>query len=106
MRSSSPRSRVDCAAAMPQLPAIAESYPGFEVSTWFAYLAPAGAPADVVTKLNSEITAAMRHPGVEKKLHAIGAELNPGTPQDLQRFLEADIERWAKVIKQAGIKID
>ncbi|MCC6776477.1 MAG: tripartite tricarboxylate transporter substrate binding protein [Hyphomicrobiales bacterium] len=93
-------------AAMPQLPTVAETYPGFEVSTWFAYLAPAATPAEVVAKLNAEIARAMRHPEVEKKLLGIGAELNPGTPQDLRRFLEADIERWAKVIKQAGIKID
>jgi tripartite-type tricarboxylate transporter receptor subunit TctC len=94
-------------AAMPTIPSVAESgYPGFEVSTWFAYLAPAGTPADVVTKLNAEITSAMRHPEVAKRLHNIGAELDPGSPQDLQRFLEADIRRWASVIKQAGIKID
>jgi tripartite-type tricarboxylate transporter receptor subunit TctC len=94
-------------AAMPAIPTVAGSgYPGFEVSTWFAYLAPAGTPADVVAKLNAEITSAMRHPEVEKRLQNIGAELNPGSPQDLQRFLEADIERWAKVVKQAGIRID
>jgi len=93
--------------AMPELPTVAESgYPGFEVSTWFAYLAPAGTPAAVVTKLNTEINAAMRSPEVEKRLQNIGAELNPGTPQDLGRFLEADMARWAKVIAQAGIKLD
>jgi tripartite-type tricarboxylate transporter receptor subunit TctC len=94
-------------AAMPNLPTLAESgYPGFDVSTWFAYLAPAGTPADIVAKLNADITAAIRHPEVTKRLQNVGAELNPGTPQDLQRFLEVDIERWAKVIKQAGIKLD
>jgi tripartite-type tricarboxylate transporter receptor subunit TctC len=94
-------------AAMPSLPTVAESgYPGFDVSTWFAYLAPAGTPADIVARLNAEITAAMRHPDVAKRLGAIGAELDPGSPQDLQRFLESDMERWAKVIKQAGIKLD
>ncbi len=94
-------------AAMPAIPTVAESgYPGFDVSTWFAYMAPAGTPADVVAKLNTEITSAMRDPEVAKRLQNIGAELNPGSPQDLRRFLESDIERWAKVIKQADIKID
>jgi tripartite-type tricarboxylate transporter receptor subunit TctC len=94
-------------AVMPDIPTVAESgYPGFEVSTWFAYLAPAGTPPDVVAKLNAEITAAMRDPEVLKRLQGIGAELNPGSPQDLQRFLEADIERWAKVVNQADIKVE
>ena len=94
-------------AAMPQLPTLAESgFPGFDVSTWFAYLAPAGTPNEIVSKLNADLTAAIRHPEVTKRLQNVGAELNPGTPQDLQRFLEADIERWAKVIQQAGIKLD
>jgi tripartite-type tricarboxylate transporter receptor subunit TctC len=94
-------------AAMPALPTVAESgYPGFDVSTWFAYLAPAGTPQDVVTKLNTELTAAIRYPEVSKRLQGLGAELNPGTPQDLRRFLEEDVERWAKVVKAAGVKVD
>jgi tripartite-type tricarboxylate transporter receptor subunit TctC len=94
-------------AAMPSLPTVAESgYPGFDVSTWFAYLAPAGTPPDVVAKLNADITAAMRHPEVSKRLQGLGAELNPGTPQDLRRFLDEDVERWAKVVKAASIKVD
>ena len=93
--------------AMPDVPTVAESgYPGYEVSTWFAYLAPAGTPSEVVARLNQELTGAMRHPEVEKRLQNIGAELNPGSPEDLKRFLESDIERWAKVIKQAGIKVN
>ncbi|MGE0874802.1 MAG: tripartite tricarboxylate transporter substrate binding protein [Burkholderiales bacterium] len=93
--------------AMPNLPTVAESgYPGFEVSTWFAYLAPAGTPADVVAKLNTQINAAMKNPAVAKRLTNVGAELKPGTPQDLQKYIEADIDRWAKVIKQAGIKLE
>jgi tripartite-type tricarboxylate transporter receptor subunit TctC len=94
-------------AAMPNLPTLVESgYPGFDVSTWFAYLAPAGTPAEIVNKLNADIAAAIRNPVVSKRLQSVGAELNPGTPQDLQRFLEADIERWAQVIKKAGVKLD
>ncbi len=94
-------------ASLPQTPTVAESgYPGYEVSTWFGYLAPAGTPADVVAKLNAEINAALKHPDVEKRLLALGAELDPGTPQTFGKFLEADMNRWAKVIKQAGIKAD
>ena len=94
-------------AALPDMPTVAESgYPGYEVSTWFGYLAPAGTPVDVVTRLNAEINAALRHPEVQNKLAALGAELDPGTPQAFGKFLEADMKRWASVIKQAGIKAD
>src|SRR3954469_14658948 len=90
--------------ALPDMPTVAESgYPGYEVSTWFGYLAPAGTPAEVVNKLNAEINAALKNPDVQKKLVALGAELDPGTPQAFGKYLEADMNRWAKVIKQAGI---
>ncbi len=94
-------------AAMPELPTVAESgYPGYEVSTWFGYLAPAGTPVEIVNKLNAAINAALKDPGVEKKLVALGAELDPSTPQAFGKFLEADMTRWARVIKQVGIKAD
>jgi tripartite-type tricarboxylate transporter receptor subunit TctC len=94
-------------SALPDLPTVAESgYPGYEVSTWFGYLAPAGTPPEVVNKLNAEINAALKHPDVEKRLVALGAELDPGTPQAFGAYLEADMTRWARVIKQAGIKSD
>ena len=86
---------------------MAESgYPGYEVSTWFDYLAPAGTPIEIVSRLNAEIGAALKHADVEKKLVNLGAELDSGTPQDFRRFLEADMTRWARVIRQAGIKAD
>ena len=94
-------------SALPDLPTVAESgYPGYEVSTWFGYLAPAGTPPDVVARLNAEINSALKHPEVQKRLVALGAELDPGTPQDFAKFLAADMTRWARVIKQAGIKAD
>jgi len=94
-------------SALPDMPTVAESgYPGYEVSTWIGYLAPAGTPPEIVAKLNSEINAALKSPEVEKKLVALGAELDPGTPQAFGKFLEADMVRWARVIKQAGIKAD
>ncbi len=94
-------------SALPDLPTVAESgYPGYEVSTWFGYLAPAGTPAEIVNKLNAEINAALKHPDVEKRLVALGAELDPGTPAAFGKYLEADMNRWARVIKQAGIKAD
>jgi len=93
--------------ALPDMPTVAESgYPGYEVSTWFGYLVPAGTPPEIVNKLNAEINAALKHPDVQKRLVSLGAELDPGTPQAFGKFLEGDMERWARVIKQAGIKAD
>ena len=94
-------------AALPELPTVAESgYLGDEVSTWFGYLAPAGTPNEIVNRFIAEINAALRHPEVEKKLANPGAELDPNTPQAFRAFLEADMARWAKVIRQAGIKVE
>ncbi len=94
-------------SALPDMPTVAESgYPGYEVTTWFGYLAPAGTPPEVVNKLNAEVNAAIRNSDVQKKLVALGAELVPGTPQAFGKFLEADMARWTRVIKQAGIKAD
>lgn len=91
--------------ALPDMPTVAElGYPGYEVSTWFGYLAPAGTPPEIVARLNSEINAALKSPEVEKRLVSLGAELDPGTPQAFGDYLAADMARWAKVIKQAGIK--
>ena len=87
-------------SALPDMPTVAESgYPGYEVTTWFGYLAPVGTPPEVVSKLNAEINAALRNPDVQKKLVALGAELDPGTPQAFGKFLEADLARWTRVIK-------
>lgn len=94
-------------AVMPDLPTMSElGYKDVDVSTWFAFLAPAGTPADVVSRLNAELTAGMRQPDAMKRLQSAGAELNPGSPQDLQMFLEADVARWAAVVRKAGIKLE
>jgi tripartite-type tricarboxylate transporter receptor subunit TctC len=89
------------------LPTVAESgYPTYEVSTWFGYLAPAGTPEPIINRLNKEIRDALADPDVQKKLRGLGMELNSGSPQEFRAFLEADVERWAKVIKEAGIKLE
>lgn len=88
----------------PDLPTVAESgYPAYEVSTWFAFLATAGTPEAAVSRLNAELRSALRAPAVEKRLLALGMELEPGSPADLATFLERDVERWARVVRAAGI---
>lgn len=90
--------------AWPELPTVAESgYPAYEVSTWFAFLATGGTPEAAVTRLNAELRAALRAPAVEKRLLALGMEIETGSPGELAAFLERDVERWAKVVRAAGI---
>jgi tripartite-type tricarboxylate transporter receptor subunit TctC len=88
----------------PDLPTVAESgYPAYEVSTWFAFLAPAGTPTPVVARLNDELRAALRLPQIEKRLLGLGMQIETGSPSELASFLERDVERWAKVVRAAGI---
>ena len=90
--------------AWPDLPTVAESgYPAYEVSTWFAFLAPAGTPETMVSRLNADLRAALRTPAVEKRLLGLGMVIEPGTSAELAAFLERDVERWAKVVRAAGI---
>ena len=96
------RSRV-----LPDVPTVAESgFPDFEVRPWYAFVAPAGTPEAVVVKLNTAIGAALKSPEVAGKLLNLGIELDPGSPQDLGNFLQADAAHWSKLIKQAGIKLE
>lgn len=92
---------------LPNVPTAAESgFPAFDVRPWYAFLAPAGTPPAIVAKLNAAITDAMKTPAVEAKLLDLGLELDPGTPEALEKFLRADVARWDKVIKQAGIRLE
>lgn len=94
-------------ALAPDLPTIAESgLPGYESSTWFAIVAPAGTPRDIVARLNGGIVRAVQLPDVREKLRALGAEPFTSTPEQLSEFLRAEVARIAKVVKAAGIRLD
>ena len=93
------------ASSMPELPTIAESgLPGYDAATWGGILAPAGTPKDVVTKLNGAMNAALKQDDVRAKLSGAGIEVQGGTPADFARVIEAEIEKWGRVVKQAGIE--
>ncbi len=90
--------------ALPEVPTVAESgLPGFQSSLWYALLAPAGTPAPVVKRLNSELIRIVRTPAISDQLLAQGAEAIGSSPEEFTTFLRADIERWKKVVKEAGI---
>jgi tripartite-type tricarboxylate transporter receptor subunit TctC len=94
-------------AALPDLPTIAESgYPGFEASSWFGLLAPAGTPAAVVARLNAEGNKWLASPEAKEKLAAQGAIAAGGSPEDFARHVTAETTKWAKVVKESGAKVE
>jgi tripartite-type tricarboxylate transporter receptor subunit TctC len=94
-------------AAMPELPTIAESgYPGFEASSWFGLLAPAGTPPAVIAKLNTEGNKWLATPEAKDKLLAQGAIAAGGSPEDFAHHITAETAKWAKVVKESGAKVE
>ncbi|MBI2294805.1 MAG: tripartite tricarboxylate transporter substrate binding protein [Betaproteobacteria bacterium] len=93
--------------AAPDLPSIAEAaLPGFEVTNWIGIFAPAGTPRDAVTKLNSETIRIMRAPEIQNRLLNEGAKSPAKTTEEFGAYVRAEIAKWAKVIQQAGIRVD
>jgi tripartite-type tricarboxylate transporter receptor subunit TctC len=92
--------------AAPEYPAMAETLPGFDVTNWIGIFAPAGTPAEIVTKLNAEITRIMTLPETQSRLAGEGAKFAPNTPADFAAFQKREIAKWAKVIKDAGVRAD
>ena len=90
--------------AFPDLPAVSETLPGFEVVAWFALFAPAGTPPAIVARLNAETDRALKLADVREKIAQAGSDPIGGTPDELARFLAGDIAKWARVTREAGIK--
>jgi len=91
--------------AMPQLPTVSESgLPGFEAASYYIVLGPANTPGAIVARLNSEIVKASRLPDVKERLSTQGATIVGGSPQQAIAHIEAEIARWTKVVRTAGIK--
>jgi tripartite-type tricarboxylate transporter receptor subunit TctC len=86
------------------LPAIAEELPGYELVAWFALMAPARTPADIVQKVHDASVKSLGEAGVKEKYALIGIDPAPMGPQELGKFIEAEIAHWAKLVKLAGIQ--
>jgi tripartite-type tricarboxylate transporter receptor subunit TctC len=94
--------------AMPELPTVEEAgqLKGFEASSWFGLLAPAGTPVDVVNRLQQETAKALNSPAMKEKLLAQGAIPSGNTPTEFAKLIEAEIKKWAPVVKASGAKVD
>jgi tripartite-type tricarboxylate transporter receptor subunit TctC len=93
--------------AAPELPTISESgVPGFEVNNWIGLFAPSGTPAEIVRRLNAEVTRIMQSPEVAGRMAQQGERFSPNTPEDFARFVRAEAAKWEKVIRDAGLKAE
>ncbi len=90
--------------AFPDIPAIAETVPGFESVSWGGVVVPAGVPQAIVARLNKEVNAALALPHVREKFAAFGVELQGGPPEAFASQIRKDAAKWADVINRAGIK--
>ena len=88
----------------PDVPAIAEDLPGYELIAWFALMAPAKTPREIVQKLHDAAVAGLAKPEVRDKFAAIGTDIAPMSPGELGKFVQTEITKWARLVKEAGIQ--
>jgi len=93
-------------SALPELPPVADAVPGYEVLTWQGLVAPAGTPAEIINRLNSELVKALKNPEFEARMRGMGLELYGTTPEQFAQFIKDEHAKWAKVIKATGARID
>ena len=91
---------------LPDVPAMAEFLPGYEASGWYGVGGPTGTSAEIVNKLNNEINAALADRQLKARLADLGGTVIAGSPADFGKLIAEETEKWAKVIKSAGIKPD
>ena len=94
------------APAAPELPTIAETLPGFTAVAWFGVLAPAGTPAAVITRLSAEFDRIVHEPDTEKQFAVIGGEPVGGSPATFATLIRAEIPKWIRVAREAGIRVE
>jgi tripartite-type tricarboxylate transporter receptor subunit TctC len=91
----------------PDLPTMAEAgLPGFDITTWYGLMAPAGTPSAIVAKWNAEVTKILNAPDVKERLAAQGAEAAPMTPDQFAAFIKSEIPKYARIVKASGAKVD
>ena len=83
-----------------------QGYPGFEAVNWYAFVAPGKTPKNLIDFWNRELVKALKDPEVSKELAKHGLEPQPGTPEELAKYMEAETEKWARVVRSANIKAE
>ena len=91
--------------ALPEVPTVGEFLPGYEASIWYGVGVPKKTPTEIVEKLNKEINAALADPKLKARFAELGAEPMMMTPAEFEKFVVAETEKWAKVIRAANIKL-
>jgi tripartite-type tricarboxylate transporter receptor subunit TctC len=94
------------ASPYPDVPAVAEAVPGFEVISWGGLVGPARLPPEIVARLNAEIRKALAEPRVMDQFRTLGADAAPSSPQEFSAFARSETQKWARVIKASGAKVD
>ncbi|MDP3082215.1 MAG: tripartite tricarboxylate transporter substrate-binding protein, partial [Rubrivivax sp.] len=92
--------------AAPELPTVAETLPGFETGSYQGVLAPAGTPPEIIARLNAEFARILATTEMKDRLASQGTEVRTATPAALGSFIAGEKARWAKVIKETGVKFD
>jgi tripartite-type tricarboxylate transporter receptor subunit TctC len=92
--------------ALPDVPTVAETVPGYEASAYYGMSAPKGTPPEIIEKLNKEINAALADPKIKARLAELGGMLIPGTPADFGKLVAGETDKWAKVIKTGGVSLE
>ncbi len=94
------------ASTLPDVPPIADSAPGYAVTGWLGIGAPVGTPSEIVNMLNKEINAALADPAIAARLAGMGSEPRPGPPAEFGKFIASEAEKWGKVVRFAGLKVE
>jgi tripartite-type tricarboxylate transporter receptor subunit TctC len=91
--------------SLPDVPAMAETLPGFEAYEWQGLFVPAGTPAEIVQKLNTGLNAVLRQPDIAERLKQLNVEFRENTPEEFRAFVATEMEKWGRVVREANIKL-
>ena len=90
----------------PELPAMAEALPGFEVVGWYGVIGPANMPQPLVARLHADLIKVLNMPDIRGRIESDGSEPVGSNPEDFRRFMQSDLDKWAKLVKESGAKLD